>query len=117
MIEVEKYPCNDGNEARAREEYWRCYFNANLNDMKAFRTEPEKKDYYQDKQQDILKQKKEYYIANRDKILKSKKVYYNDNKNIISIKCKERYLSKKNITPQVVQELPLPEQDQVVLQL
>ena len=22
MIEIEKYPCNDGNEARARERYW-----------------------------------------------------------------------------------------------
>jgi len=22
MLEIEKYPCNDGNEARARENYW-----------------------------------------------------------------------------------------------
>jgi hypothetical protein len=114
MIEVEKYPCNDGNEARQREEYWRCYFNANLNDMRAYRTEQEKKDYYQNRQEAILKQKKEYYLANRDKILKSKKIYYNDNKNIISIKHKERYLSKKIIKPQELpQELP---QEEVVQQ-
>jgi hypothetical protein len=95
MIEVEKYPCNDGNEARAREEYYRCYFNANLNDMKAFRSQQDKQNYYQNRQDAILKQKKEYYIANRDKILKSKKEYYNNNKSIISERSKERYLSNK----------------------
>jgi hypothetical protein len=100
MIEIERHPCNDGNEARQREEYWRVNFNANLNDIKAFRTDQEKKDYYQNKQQHILKQKKEYYLANRDKILQSKKIYYNDNKNIIRIKSKERYLSKKIIQGQ-----------------
>ena len=31
MIEVEKYPCNDGNEARKRERYWYEKLNANLN--------------------------------------------------------------------------------------
>jgi hypothetical protein len=42
MIEIEKYPCNDGNEARAREEYWKCYYNATLNTNKAYRTDIEK---------------------------------------------------------------------------
>ena len=32
MIEIEKYPCNDGNEARARERYWCETLNATLND-------------------------------------------------------------------------------------
>ncbi len=31
MIEIEKYPCNDGNEARARERYWFEQFNATMN--------------------------------------------------------------------------------------
>jgi hypothetical protein len=39
MVEIEKYPCNDGNEARAREEYWRCYFNSTLNSKRAYRTD------------------------------------------------------------------------------
>ena len=31
MIEIEKFPCNDGNEARARERYYLEKLNANLN--------------------------------------------------------------------------------------
>ncbi len=119
----EEYPCENKEQLNKREgEVIRQIGSLNVcipnRTTKEWRFDNKDKinQYYQDKQQDILKQKKEYYIANRDKILKSKKVYYNDNKNIISIKCKERYLSKKNITPQAVQELPLPQQDQVVQQ-
>ena len=63
MIEVEKYPCNDGNEARAREEYWKCYFNANLNSKKAFRTEEQKKDYYYDNKDKLQEKYKEKTIC------------------------------------------------------
>ena len=31
MIEIEKYPCRDGQEARARERYWREQTNSTLN--------------------------------------------------------------------------------------
>jgi hypothetical protein len=31
MIEIEKYNCNDGNEARARERYWFEELQAKLN--------------------------------------------------------------------------------------
>lgn len=31
MIEIEKFPCNDANEARARERYWYETLSANLN--------------------------------------------------------------------------------------
>ena len=31
MIEIEKYPCNDDNEARSRERYWYEVLNANMN--------------------------------------------------------------------------------------
>jgi len=34
MIEIEKYPCADKNESKAREEYWRTRFNANLNSIR-----------------------------------------------------------------------------------
>ena len=53
MIEVEKYPCNDNNEARARERYWFELINANMNTIKPFITEDEK-----------LKYKKEYKELN-----------------------------------------------------
>jgi len=75
MIEIEKYPCNDKREAEAREEWWRCEFNANLNSKRAFRTEEQKKQYYIDNA-DKMKQyridnadkMKQYYIDNADKI-------------------------------------------------
>lgn len=36
MIEIEKYPCRDGNEARARERYHYELSNANMNDRSPF---------------------------------------------------------------------------------
>ena len=73
MIEIEKFPCNDGNEARAREEYWRCHFNAQLNMNRAYRTEEEKKEEdrkrYEQNRDKLLKQYKKYNEKNKDKIL------------------------------------------------
>jgi hypothetical protein len=34
MIEIEKFPCNDNNEARARERYYYEQLNSTLNDRK-----------------------------------------------------------------------------------
>jgi hypothetical protein len=104
MIEIEKYPCNDKREAEAREEYWRCHYNAQLNSISAYLTDEQRKNkciknsriYYDENRNAVLKQKKDYYIANRDKILESKKVYYNDNKKIISMKSKARYIYNKH---------------------
>ena len=68
MVEIEKHPCNDGNEARAREEYWRSHFNSQLNTYRASRTDEKDKEirkeylkeYYENNIQKILEQKKEY---------------------------------------------------------
>jgi hypothetical protein len=73
MIEVEKYPCNDGNEARAREEYWRCYFNSQLNTKRAYRTDEQRieryKKYYENNKDTHNKYTKEHYQKNKDKLL------------------------------------------------
>ena len=71
MIEIQKYPCNDGNEARAREEYWRSHFNAQLNMVKSYTTYEER-----------LEQKKRYNHANKEK----RKEYYEQNKDKINEK-------------------------------
>jgi predicted GIY-YIG superfamily endonuclease len=42
MVEIEKYPCNDGNEARARERYYYDILNASMNTVRPFTTEEEK---------------------------------------------------------------------------
>jgi predicted GIY-YIG superfamily endonuclease len=44
MIEIEKHNCKDGNEARAREEYWRCHFNSQLNTKRAYITDEQRKE-------------------------------------------------------------------------
>jgi len=76
MIEIEKFPCNDNNEAHAREEYWRCEFNARLNTNRAFRTKEvikEHKNQYYTKNIDKIK---EYRTENAEKIKKQSKQYY-----------------------------------------
>ena len=37
MIEIEKFPCNDGNEARSRERYWCETLCATLNDRTPYK--------------------------------------------------------------------------------
>ena len=36
MLEIEKYPCENFNEARARERYWYEILNSKLNSMKPY---------------------------------------------------------------------------------
>jgi hypothetical protein len=94
MIEIEKYPCNDGNEAKTREEYWRCYFNATLNSYKAFILYTDtKKNYYEiNKDIAILKQK-EYRINNKEKI--NKKITCECGY-ILNNRCLNRHLKTQN---------------------
>jgi hypothetical protein len=84
MVEIEKHPCNDGNEARAREEYWRSHFNAQLNSVRAFITDEQKKE-----------EMKEYNEQHKDKILEQKKEYYETHKSKIIEQVKERYEANK----------------------
>ena len=81
MIEVEKFPCNDGNEARAREEYWRSHFNSQLNAKRAYITEEQKKQYYDNNKQKLLEQMKKLYEANKEYRLEYQRSYYNNKKN------------------------------------
>ena len=46
MIEIEKYPCNDNNEARARERYWYEVLKSNMNTIKPFITKEERMDCF-----------------------------------------------------------------------
>ncbi len=69
MIEVEKFPCNDKREAEAREEYWKCHFNSQLNSMRAYITEEQRKEL-----------QKQLYEANKEYRLEYQKTYYYNNK-------------------------------------
>ena len=78
MIEIEKYPCNDANEARAKERYWYEQLNASLNSDVPGRTI---KEYYEDNK-DILRENGRQY-SNQ---------YYQINKNKINQKAKEKFV-------------------------
>lgn len=85
MIEIEKYKCNDGIEARIRERYWMELFNANLNILKAITTKEEYKEY-----------NKEWYENNKDELLCNKKIYYQNNKEIIKQNIDDYYIININ---------------------
>jgi hypothetical protein len=79
MIEIEKFPCNDNNEARARERYWYELINANMNSVSPFITKDEKT-------KQNLEQSKKYYELNKSVVNKKHKNYYALNKKEINEK-------------------------------
>ncbi len=91
MIEVEKYNCNDSNEARAREEYWRCHFNSQLNSIRAYRTEEQRKEIDKERKREYREHneyreyqkeyQKQYYEQNKVRLIDNMKTYYNNKKN------------------------------------
>jgi hypothetical protein len=74
MIEVEKFSYNDKREAEAREEYWRCHFNSQLNTKRAYRTVEQRKQY-------DIEYQKQFYLDNKGKKLEYQKNYYYNKKN------------------------------------
>ena len=87
MIEIEKYPCKDGNESRARERYWYEELKATLNmDIPNRTIEEWKKDndekikekrktHYQEHAKEINKKCQEYNIEHREEIREYFKIY------------------------------------------
>lgn len=82
MLEIEKFPCADGNEARARERFYFEELQADLNMINPIITKEEE-----------LERHREYNIVNRDKITE----YNQDvvNKERASIWQKERWIKIK----------------------
>ena len=80
MIEIEKYPCNDDNEARSRERYWYEVLNANLNMISPTLDVEKRKNYYENNKNKINDKQKEYYKKNKNEINDRHKDYYIRNK-------------------------------------
>jgi len=84
IIEIEKYPCADSNEARNRERYWVEELNARLNMNRPIRTIEEVKEqvaeyqveYKQVNKEKIKEQNAKYRQANKEKMAE----YYKNNK-------------------------------------
>ena len=113
MLEIEKYPCNDINEATARERHWYEQLNAILNTQIPSRTKREYiKEYYETNKEQILEKAKEYRETNKEQILEYRetnkqhfveyqKEYYETNKEQFLEKAKEYYeTNKKQILQQ-----------------
>ena len=86
MIEIEKFCCNDGNEARARERYNIELLGATLNMTVPTRTDKEYRDSVTDK---LTNYRKEYNKTNKAKGIENRAQRYNEKKETIleSRKC------------------------------
>jgi hypothetical protein len=88
MIEIEKYPCKDVNEAKARERHWYETLTATLNarsptlnvEMKREREKNYHKIYNENNYEELTEQKRLYRIANKEKLNEQKRTYYEANK-------------------------------------
>ena len=95
MIEIEKYNCNDCNEARSRERYWYELLNAKLNTIcptlnveKRMENQKERcKEYYELNKDKLREHQKEYHELNKEAILAQCKSYRDANKEHINRKC------------------------------
>lgn len=107
MIEIEKYPCHDGNEARARERHWFETLNANMNGNNPCRTI---KEWFDDNKEHIQNYKTQYSLLNaekeferhkkycemnKDKIKERQKLYHETHKDELKIKQQEYYQKMK----------------------
>jgi hypothetical protein len=86
MYEIEKYPCNDKNEAHTRERYWIENLNSTLNKIMPTRTIKEWKEDNKDK---LFEKSKQYREDNKDKIQEQKKKHYEENKDKILERTKQ----------------------------
>jgi len=87
MKEIEKFPCGDANEARARERFWYEYFVADLNENIPNRTIKEYKDEYKEKYKEYFQQ---YREINKAYIKNLNKAYYEANKDEINKRTREK---------------------------
>lgn len=92
MIQIEQYPCNNVNEARARERYHIETLKPSLNRDIPNRN---KKEYYEDNKEVIAEKKKEYRESNKEVIAEKKKEYAKKNKEVLAEKSKQYYQEHK----------------------
>jgi hypothetical protein len=87
MIEIEKYSCEDRQQAEARERHWLETLRATLNMVVPTRT---KNEYREANKQQINEYHREYYEANREIINEKLREHYQKNKDRINEKKKEK---------------------------
>ena len=93
MIEIEKYPCNDSNEARARERYHIELLNCTLNVVIPTKTQKEYQTTNKEKYNEYFKN---YRTVNKEIINEKSRQNRKDNKEFFKEYDKKRYEIKKN---------------------
>jgi hypothetical protein len=104
MIEVEKYPCADKNEAEKRENEVMKELKATMNTHRSYITNEElkelkqrsDKDYRRNNMNTIFLNKKNYRNENIEKIKEGNKKYYERNTETVNEKHKEYYDKNKD---------------------
>jgi len=98
MLEIEKFECNDANEARTRERYYIELLNANMNIKNPIISNNESKEYQKEWREQNKEYDKKYKEANKDKLKEQQKKYRDDNKDKMKeYKKKYNELNKDNI--------------------
>ena len=102
MIEIEKFPCNDRNEATKRERFWYEELNAKLNMINPNRSNKEwnKINYAIKSQEKEYKQKmcekaKLYALKNKELVKEKRAKYHMRNQVKLNAKSKEYYEANK----------------------
>ena len=94
MIEIEKFPCLDGNEARARERHFYDTLSPTLNSIVPNRDMIE---WRQQNKENIKIQRHSHYIENKEKILEKDKIYRTINAEKVKERRSQYYKENKEL--------------------
>jgi hypothetical protein len=97
MIPVEEYECENNTQARIREEYWRVFYEAKGNCIRAYQSEEELKEYmkqydkqYRNEHKEKIKQKsKKYWDKHKEELKQKSKKYWDEHKEELKQKNKQ----------------------------
>lgn len=103
MTPIEEYDCEGQLQAHMREEHWRREYNANMNSIRAYRTEEERieqkkegtkewgKKHYEENKETINAKHREDYLENIEKERERRKAYYEANSEKHQCNCGGKY--------------------------
>jgi hypothetical protein len=97
MLEIEKYPCNDNNEATTRERYWFETLQAKMNSNIPSRTDAQyMEDNRDEKNIKALQHYHDHKEEHREEVNKKRMIYYNENKDRINASEKLKEYKKQH---------------------
>ena len=92
MVQIKEFPCNNRREAEAEEDKVMLELKANMNSIRASRTQ---KEYYYDDKEKIFEINKKYREKHKEELNKISRQYYENNKDEQKKKHKQYYEDNK----------------------